>query len=405
MSADSRGAIPEIRGTCDPRFLGVREAFAANFAEFPEAGAAVAVVVEGRLVVDLQGGTRDAARREPWEPDTLVGVASVTKGMTALAGLRLVEQGLLHLDDPVARYWPEFAAGGKERIPVRWLFSHQAGLAAIAEELPAEAIYDWERMCRALAATPPAWPPGGRQGYHAMTFGHLIGEVVRRVTGRSLGRYFAEEVAGPLGAAFHIGLPEALDSRVAFIHPDPPPRAGEETLWTLVRKGGDPVAMRAFAHPPRIAGAMNSRAWRAAEIPAANGLTTARALATIYGALVSGRAPAGGPLLGAETLAEALTEQARGPDRILPYHTRFGLGFMLTWPLDPAEAGVGIDPFGAGPRAFGHPGRGGALGYADPDARMGFGYVMNQLISGTREHPDLRAPRLMAAVDRALGAG
>jgi CubicO group peptidase (beta-lactamase class C family) len=206
-------AVPEIHGTCDPRFAAVRDVFLANFAEDDEIGAAVAVVVDGKTVVDLWAGWADPDRTRPWQRDTIANVYSCTKGMTALCLHRLVEQGRVDLDAPVARYWPEFAQAGKEGIPVRWLLSHRAGLAAVKPMLPAEALYDWDAMVAALAAETPWWEPGTKHGYHAVTFGWLVGEVVKRVSGKSLGSYFRDEVAGPLGVDFHIGLRVASRAR------------------------------------------------------------------------------------------------------------------------------------------------------------------------------------------------
>ena len=396
---------PALGGVCDPRFAAVRAAFEANFREERDVGAAVAVTLEGRPVVDLWGGLADPVSGRAWQADTLVGVASVTKGITTLAALHLMERGLLKIDAPVARYWPEFARMGKEAVTVRHLLNHRAGLPAVGPDLPAEALFDWGAFIGGLEDTAPAWPPGSRHGYHPMTFGYLVGEVVRRITGISVGQYLRREITGPLDADFFVGLPYAAESRVARLLPDRPPPAGQATMWTLILRNPDPLARRAFLNPPRIPGGMNSRAFRAAEIPAANGITTARALARIYGALARPDAPGSAPLLATETLARATRQESYGPDAILPYTTCFGLGFMLSRPMPAADYGVGIDPFGPGPRAFGHPGRGGALAFADPDAGLGFGYVMNQLVSGTRERPDTRAVRLIAALYQALGAG
>jgi CubicO group peptidase (beta-lactamase class C family) len=202
----------------------------------------------------------------------------------------------------------------------------------------------------------------------------------------SVGHYLRTEITGPLDADFFVGLPAAAEPRVARLLPDPPPPPGQATMWTLITRNPDPLARRAFLNPPPLPGALNSRAFRAAEIPAANGVGTARALARIYGALAMAEVPGGARLLEPETLARATTEEAYGPDAILPYTTCFGLGFMLSRPRPDADRGIGIDPFGPSPRAFGHPGRGGALAFADPDARVGFAYTMNQLVSGTRQH-------------------
>jgi len=212
-----------VQGSCDARFRRVREVFAEQAANPEELGAAVAVTIEGHSVVDLFAGTADAARTRPWTGDTLVNLFSTTKGMTALCAHRLADQGKLDLDAPVARYWPEFAQADKDRIPVRWLLDHSAGLPAVEAPLPPQALYDWTAMTEALAAQAPWWEPGTQHGYHAMSFGWLVGEVVRRVSGKSLGQTFRDEIAGPLGADFAIGAPPELDARIAELVPAPMP--------------------------------------------------------------------------------------------------------------------------------------------------------------------------------------
>src|SRR5262245_4226827 len=335
-----------IHGQCDPRFTAVREAFAENFATRAEVGAAVCVYVEGKPVVDLWGGYANAARTRPWDQPTIVNVASTTKGMVAVCAHRLVERGLLDLDAPVARYWPEFAQAGKSQIPVRWLLSHRAGLPAVRQDMPLETLYDWHAYPHALASTEPWWEPGTQHGYHALTFGYLVGEVIRRISGKSVGQFLREEVTGPLATDFFIGVPESEDHRAADILPDPPPLPGDTTQWDIIRR--DPTSMigRAFLNPPRGAAVTGSRAWRAAEIPAANGHTTARALDRIYGTLAHGGTLDGVHLLHPATINAAIVEQACGPDAIVPFPTRFGLGFMLTQPKLPGDLSPGIPPFG-----------------------------------------------------------
>src|SRR5436309_4854914 len=280
-----------IQGVCDPRFQGVKEAFAQNFADHGEAGAAVAVVVGGRTVVDLWGGHADAALSRPWQQDTIVNVFSTTKGMTAICAHRLTDEGLLDIDAPVAKYWPEFAQAGKEELPVRYLLSHSAGLPAVRAMLPPGSAYDWERMTSVLAAEEPWWEPGSKHGYHALTFGYLVGEVVRRISGKSLGTYFRDEVAGPLGLDFNIGLSEQDDARVAEMLPMPLPEPGEDNL--IAKAFSDPQSMtfKAFANPPdlMVPGTVNSRQWRAPQRPAANRPPDARATGRIRR-----RAPSGG---------------------------------------------------------------------------------------------------------------
>lgn len=387
-------SAPEIHGVVDPRFEGVRRAFAENFERAAEIGAAVTVVVDGMTVVDLWAGYADADRSRAWERDTLVNVYSTTKGMTALCAHQLVEEGKLDLDAPVARYWPEFSAADKGRIPVRWLLSHRAGLPAVRSLLPSEALFDWNAMTSALAAETPWWEPGTQHGYHAVTFGWLVGEVVRRITGSSLGTTFREKIAKPLGADFWIGLPDAEHRRVARLStmPLPPPSpGGEPSLMEIVMRDPAGVTARAFANPPSIMTAANSAEWRRAEIPGANGQATARAIATIYGAVANGTCPS----LSRESIERCRMEQSRGSDAVLRVSTRMGLGFMLPQREVPGAA------FGPSDRVFGHPGAGGSLGFADPEAKLGFGYVMNHM--GSHILIDPRAERLANAAYAALG--
>lgn len=383
-----------IEGICDSAVSDVRDAFAENFELSGEVGAGVAITIDGRPVVDLWAGYVDAARSRPWTHDTIVNVASTTKGLTAICAHRLVDQGLLDLEAPVASYWPEFAEAGKAPIPVRLLLSHQAGLPAIEAPLPTEAIYDWKRMTRALAAQAPWWDPGTQHGYHVFTFGWLIGEVVRRITGKSLGTYWRNEIAKPLGIDCHIGLSAGHDSRVAELIPVPPLPPGKSRLEEELIKHAEPMVQKAYSNPPHTVADMNTAAWRRAEIPAANAHTDARALARVYGALASGGEVDGVRVLSPESIERARTEQASGPDPVLfGRPTRFGLGFAL--PI----AGSGFRAPSAG--AFGHPGAGGSIGFADPEARIGFGYVMNQMHAGMP--PDARALRLIDAIYSALG--
>ncbi len=363
--------VPAIHGECAERFRAVREAFEASFRTRDEIGAAVSVCVDGETVVDLWAGHADPGRTRPWQRDTLVNVYSTTKGMTAFCAHQLVEQRRLDLDAPVAEYWPEFARAGKGDLPVRWLLSHRAGLPAVKEPLPPEALFDWRAMVDALAAQEPWWKPGETHGYHALTYGWLVGEVVRRIAGRSLGTYFREEIAAPLGADFHIGLADAEHGRVGDLTPLPTEGAeGEPALAELFVNEPESMTALAFTNPPSINDGPHHAAWRRAEIPGANGHGTARAIARIYGAVARGGDLDGVHVLDAPAIARCHAEQSRGPDLVLQVPTRFGLGFMLS---QPGAA------FGPNPRAFGHPGAGGSLGFADPDAKLGFGYTMNRL--------------------------
>jgi len=384
-----------IDGHCDPRFTAVREQFFRNFTERGDVGAAICVYLDGLRVVDCWGGHADAARARPFGPDTIVSVASTTKGMVALCAHMLAERGKLHLDAPVTRYWPEFAAAGKQDIPVRWLLSHRAGLPAIRRPLPTEALFDWEAMTGALAETAPWWTPGVRHGYHAVTYGHLVGEVIRRVDGRTVGAFLRDEVTTPLGADFFIGVPEDADARAAEVLAPPPPAAGEATIWDTILADPESVSGRTFLNPPRPPDLVNTRAWRAAEIPAANGHTSARGVARVYAALARGGELDGVRLLAPATIERAIEEQSRGRDAVLTLPTRFATGFMLGMP-------GGVFECGPGRRTFGHPGRGGSIGFADPDARIGFGYVTNQYVTGTAKHPDRRVLSLVDAVYGAL---
>jgi len=380
-----------VEGECEARFAPVRDAFARSF-ETGEIGAAVAVTIEGRPAVDLWGGHRDAARTQPWTRDTLVNVYSTSKGITAICANRLAERNLLDLAAPVADYWPEFAAVGKQRVPVRWLLSHQAGVPALREDVPPAMRFDWKFWTEALAAEAPWWEPGTQHGYHALTFGHLVGEVVRRVDGRSLGSYFREELSEPIGLDFHIGLAAEHDARVAEIVPAPPSPPGAPNPFAAARKNPHSLVGRVFGNPTFETSDVNSRAWREAELPAVNGHGTARDLARIYGALATDGVLDGERVLSPEQIARANTEQARGLDAVLePLHSRFGLGFMLTQPMI---------PFGPNPRSFGHPGFGGSIAFADPDARLGFAYTMNQLQTGLGG--DARGFALIGALYQAL---
>jgi len=377
----------KIEGECSARFVAVREAFTENFAAGREVGASFAATVHGEVVVDLWGGHADAAHSRPWERDTIVNVFSTTKAMTALCAHVLVDRGQLDLDVPVARYWPEFAQNGKHKMPVRWLLSHTAGLAAIREALPVDAFYDWPRMTTALAAEKPWWEPGTQSGYHALTFGYLVGELVRRISGKSPGRFFRDEVAQPLQLDFHIGLPLAEDGRVA----DMVPPAAEETAAAGVSIEPDSLLAKVMGNPPLAPEQANTSAWRRAEIPAANGHGNARSVARAMAALACGGQLGGVRVLSEATLLRAIEEQTYGPDLVLGTRMRWANGFMLS----SAEM-----PLGPNPRTFGHGGWGGSLGFADLDARVSWAYVMNKMSPGTTG--DTRAFGLLMALYAAL---
>ncbi len=386
----------EIHGSCDGRFSRVREAFAENFASRGEVGAGVCVRVGGRTVVDLWGGLGDARAAKPWTEDTLVMVFSATKGATAIAAHHLAARGALDIDAPVARYWPEFAAGGKSAVPVRQLLNHRAGLPAIAKPMPDDTLLDWQAMTAALAEQTPWWEPGSAHGYHAITSGFLIGEVVRRISGKSLGTFFRDALAGPLGLDFWIGLPEAHEPRVARLIPAPLPTETTPFFSALVNRSS--LTNRAFLNPPTLmkAPGMQARTTRAAEIPAANGMATARALAGLYAPLACGGKLGAVELVDADTLERMAAVESDGPDRVLLTRTRFSLGFMKTMDNRPNDS-VRLGP---SPRAFGHVGAGGSLGMADPDAGVAFGYVMNQMGPGVLLNP--RGQSLVDAVYASL---
>ena len=375
-ASDRRHASLIVDGHCEPAFERVRDALAEVLASGFEVGAALAVYVDGRAVVDLWGGYADAARTRLWERDTIVNLYSVGKAISAVCALRLVDAGLLDLDAPVARYWPEFAQGGKARLPVRYLLTHQAALPAVARPLASGAWSRWDAITEALAAQAPWWEPGAGHGYHVNTQGFLIGEVVRRITGQTLGTYLRESITGPAGLDFFVGFGPELDGRCADVLPQQPsPEAAElQRQLRVDPKGlsGVPLMrLNAYRNPPEISGTgvVNTRSWRAAEVPSTNGHGNARAVARLYSALAGNGELDGVHVLSPEIIAHASEQQVYGDDIVLQRPTRFGLGFQLTM----VERRLGPSP-----RAFGHFGAGGSLGFADPDAHVAFGYAMNQ---------------------------
>jgi CubicO group peptidase (beta-lactamase class C family) len=384
-------AVPEILGSCDERFAGVREALEGNFRTHDELGAAVAIALEGRLVVDVWAGWTDGGRTRRWERDTLVAVFSVGKAMAALCVLILVERGRLDLDAPVSRYWPEFATAGKAGVTVRMLLSHRAGLPAVRRVLPELGMYDWDLMTAALAAEEPWWEPGSTHGYHVNTFGYLTGELVRRVSGQRIGAFFRSEVARRVDADFHFGFGPRQDHRTAEFLLERQASVCVDGVEEEQRVGGGDAERnfllgRVYLNPPGLSGlgTVNTRAWRAAEIPSANGHATARGVARIYSALACGGAVDGIRLLRPETIEHAVAEASSGPDFVLGRPSRFGLGFQLTQPER---------PLGPSPRSFGHFGAGGSLGFADPAAGLAFAYTMN------RPGPRWQNPRNRALID------
>lgn len=344
--------MADIHGSYDELFAAVPR-FLSGLLDDGDVGGAVAVFVDGAPVVDVWGGFADAGRVRPWERDTIVNVFSVTKTMTALSALVLIDRGELDPDAPVARYWPGFAAAGKENVLVRHLLSHTAGLPDW--EWPVEELYDWTAATARLAGQAPQWEPGTAAGYHSLTQGFLVGEVVRRITGRTVGEFFAAEVAGPLGADFHVGLGAEHDGRVALTVP--PPGADED--YTASAPGRDATAPSA-ATALRVRDG-NSLAWRRAQIPAAGGFGNARSVALVQSLLACGGTVGGVRVLSPEGCERAREVQFEGVDRILGMPCRYGLGYGL---------------FG---NALGWGGWGGALVWVDPEERLAMAYVTNQM--------------------------
>ena len=392
-----------ISGRCHPRFSRVRDEFVRNFTDRGEVGASVTVIIDGETVVDLWGGIARTDTDAPWEADTVTNVWSCTKGATALCAHILAARGALDLDAPVVEYWPEFGQQSKDTITVAMLLSHQAGLPAVRTPLPPDALFDWDLMVQSLAAEAPFWEPGTRNGYHALTFGFLVGEVVRRVSGRSLGTFFRDEVATPLGLDFWIGLPEDQEPRVA---PQIPADSfGED--------GGVPIFYAtAFADPTSIPGlilfnsggylnpgAADTRAAHAAEIGASGAITNARGLAGMYASLAT-RRPSH-RFLDQDTVTRmGRVASATGQDATILLPSRFAAGYVKSidnrW-MTPGNR----DSVILAEEAFGHLGFGGGIGFADPRAGMGFGYSMNKMGGGLALN--VRGQSLIDAVYESLG--
>ena len=381
-------SVADIGGWVETEFEPVLDAFADDFDSHGEVGAAVCVYVDGRPVVDVWGGAADATVGRPWAPDSVVLVFSSTKGVSSVCANLLIERGRLDPAAAVAEYWPEFAAAGKGAITVAQVMSHQAGLPLVEGDFTLDEVLSWEPMIRALAAQEPIWPPGARHGYHMRTFGWLVGELVRRVDGRTIGTFWREEIADPLGLDFWIGLPDAIEPRVARLVPP------KHDLGALLKQlGGELVLTRVFGNPSDLFGyneMWNTRQLHAAELPSSNGIGDARSLARMYAACVG--EVDGVRILQPSTVAAATVEQACGKDEVIMVDTCFGLGFMLGKSFGAAN----------GPHAFGHAGAGGSLAFADPDAGLGFGYVMNDLRFDAREG-DPRSEQLVRAVYSCLG--
>jgi CubicO group peptidase (beta-lactamase class C family) len=383
--------VDTIQGHAAPGLGSVKDAFAANLEAGLDLGAGFCAHVDGEPVVDLWGGRREPGSEEPYGADALQMVFSATKGVTALCVHMAVERGVLDLDQPVARWWPEFAAAGKERVPVRWLLSHQVGLPTVDRALTPEEVFAWDPVCDALAAQRPYWDPGTAYGYHALTFGWLVGELFRRAEGRSVGRFLADEVALPLGLELWIGLPEALAGRVV-------PLSFAEA-GTIPAQSGSLLERTASLNGalPGLAGWVNEPTSFAVEMPAGNAITNARSLSRLYAAMIG--PVAGGPpgaLLSAAQLEVARTPQTSGPDAVfasggLAVEIAIGVGFWVH---------SAVFAFG-GAGTFGHPGTSGAVGFVDPEHQVACGYVTNKMADGLQ--PDVRPRRLVGALYEALG--
>jgi CubicO group peptidase (beta-lactamase class C family) len=368
-----------IDGRCDRSFEPLRRAFEENFAARNELGAAVSVTVHGETVVDLWGGYADAAGRKPWRRDTIVCMMSVAKAVSALCVHMLADRDAIDVDAPIAKYWPEFAQQGKEEIPVAWALSHLASVP-VADAAPRGALYDWKIMTEAIAAQAPLWPPGTTPCYHTATQGFILGELVRRVDGRSIGTFIREEIAGPLGIDYHIGLTPAEEARCA----DMVPSKGN-VLSTAQSGDTKSLLARGWAQLP-LREDFNSPRWRRAEVPSANGHGAARAIGRLYACLAQGGEIDGVRLIGSKALKRARTEQWSARDAMSGLNFRIALGFYLNAPPD--------RPMGPNRDTFGHSGAGGAQSFGDPALGLGFCYAPNRMHAGI----DI-GPRATALID------
>jgi CubicO group peptidase (beta-lactamase class C family) len=352
-----------INGHCDERFSKVRDAFEQNFTERGDIGACFAVTLEGEYVVDLWGGHQDAARTKPWQEDTIINVYSSTKTMTFLCALMLADRGELDLGAPVAQYWPEFAANGKEGVAVKNLLSHSAGLPGFSRPLSPAELYDWDLCCADLAAQAPWWEPGTASGYHAVTQGYLIGEVVRRITGKTIGEFFKSDVADVVGADFHIGVDPADFSRIADL-------VAAAEVAPFLEAEADSIPGRVFAGLDISPETTGSPGWRQAEIPAANGHGNARSLVRAQTAMANGGSAFGAELLSPAGCRKALEPQTDGLDLVLGLPVRFAMGYALPTPAIPVSPN---------PNTLWWGGAGGSTIVVDTDAHLCFSYVMNQM--------------------------
>jgi CubicO group peptidase (beta-lactamase class C family) len=376
--------MADIHGFAKPGFEKVRDTFAANFDSGADIGASYCVTHNGETVVDLWGGYADAAKTKPWVKDTIVNVYSTTKTMTALTALMLADRGLIDFKAPVAKYWPEFAANGKADVTVAQLMSHSAGLSGWKEKITKADLYDWDKATSLLAAQAPFWEPGTAPGYHALTQGYLVGEVIRRVTGKSVGTVFREQIAEPLHADFWIGLPASEDARVAELIPPPPGEAAEDS------PNQSEIQKNMATNPGIHIAETKTRAWRGAEIPAAGGTGNARAVAEIHAILANDGVAQGKRFLSKEGVRRALEPQIEGTDLVMGVPARFGLGFGLPGGLVPLP----------NPNSIFWGGYGGSIAIIDMDARSSFSYVMNKMRGTTTG--DMRGFTLAMATWEAL---
>jgi len=393
--------MTEINGEVSEGYEAVADAFSNNFDEFEEKGAAFCLYVEGESVVDVWGGVADTVSGRPWESNTLQLHFSTTKGLAAICAAMLYERGELDYEKPVSHYWPEFAQGGKEEITVAQCMNHQAGLPAVDAELTLDEICEKEPVLRALEKQVPLWEPGSRNGYHALTYGWIVGEIIKRIDGRPIGEFFNEEVVLPLGVDSFMGLPESEEHRVAPIVEAPgvdDPMVqelvdsiiGTGTLgWRALTLDGSMLKGDAYdPFNPNALDIFNSRQVHAAEIPAAGGISEARALARIYAACVG--EVDGVRLIKDETVLKTKEESSRGPDLVLVVDSGWGMGFMRSLESSPMLT----------EESFGHSGAGGSLAFGDLEHRVGFGYVMNQM--GTSVMGDPRTVSLITAIRSCL---
>jgi CubicO group peptidase (beta-lactamase class C family) len=360
--------MDDVNGTCDKRFGAVRDALARNLDSGEELGASLAVDIDGDLVVDLWGGFRDQARTVPWTEDTITNVWSSTKTVTSLAALMLVDRGELDADAPVATYWPEFGVRGKQDILVRQLMSHCSGVSGLDQPAVVEDLYDWERATSRMAAQAPWWPPGIASGYHASNYGHLVGELVRRVSGKTLRQFVAEEIAGPLGADFQIGAAERDWGRIADVVPPPP------LPIDLAALDPDSPAVKTLTGPAIAAEVANTPGWRRADIGASNGHGNARSVARVMSVVACGGQVDGVRLLGRETIDLIFREQANGIDVVLGIPLRWGIGYGLPRP--------DVIPWVPDEKICFWGGWGGSVIAMDTSRRMTVSYMMNKMGSG-----------------------